>query len=274
MSSDKFVQPDLTEVPLEKLWSLAGKVAVVTGGASGIGAAIVRRYAEAGARVVIGDMNLELATKVAAEVAAATGATVEATLLNITDSKALRALAEECVSDRGGLDIWVNNAGIYPPTGDVLEASDEHVALMLDVNVRGTFMAAREAARAMTNGGVIVNIASTSGFRASRGTSAYIMSKHAVVGLTKSLAIELGERGIRVVGIAPAVTTTPGTDAAMIPLKAAGYDLEAKTRASLMGRLGLPDDIARVAVFVASDMAAWVTGSTVAADSGLLASAP
>jgi len=273
MSEEKFAQRDLTETPLADLWSLAGKTAVVTGGGSGIGAAIVRRYAEAGARVIIADKDLAAAKKVAEEVATATGATVEAVELDILDSTALRTLAERIAAD-SGLDIWVNNAGIYPPTGNVLEATDEHIALMLDINVRGTYQAAREAARAMKPGGVIVNLASTSGFRASRGTSVYAVSKHAVVGMTKSLALELGPIGIRVVGVAPSVITTPGTQAALGPLLAAGYDPEAKAKASTLGRTGVPDDIARVVLFAASDMAAWVTGSTIAADAGMLAAAP
>jgi NAD(P)-dependent dehydrogenase (short-subunit alcohol dehydrogenase family) len=273
MSEEKFAQRDLTGVPLEQLWSLAGKTAVVTGGGSGIGAAIVRRYAEAGARVIIADKDASAAGKVAAEVAADTGAAVEAVELDILDSAALRTLAEKTAAD-GGLHIWVNNAGIYPPTGNVLESSDEHIALMLDVNVRGTYQAAREAARAMSEGGVIINLSSVSGFRASRGTSAYSVSKHAVVGMTKSLALELGPIGIRVVGIAPSVITTPGTDAALQPLLAAGYDPVAKAKASTLGRTGVPDDIARVALFAASDMAAWVTGSTIAADAGMLAASP
>jgi len=271
--SDTFVQQDFTGVPLANLFSLAGKTAVVTGGGSGIGAAITRRYAEAGARVIIADKDITAAKKVAAEVSKDTGGTVDVVELDITDSKALRTLAEKTAAE-GSLDIWVNNAGIYPPTGNVLESTDDHIGLMLDINVKGTYQAAREAARVMKPGSVIVNLASVSGFRASRGTSAYAVSKHAVVGMTKSLALEFGSIGIRVVGIAPSVITTPGTQAALEPLLAAGYDPVAKAKASTLGRSGVPDDIARVALFAASDLAAWVTGSTIAADAGMLAAAP
>jgi len=271
--SDTFVQQDFTGVPLANLFSLAGKTAVVTGGGSGIGAAITRRYAEAGARVIIADKDITAAKKVAAEVSKDTGATIDVVELDILDSKALRTLAEKTAKE-GSLDIWVNNAGIYPPTGNVLESTDEHLALVLDVNVLGTYHAAREAGRVMKPGSVIINLASTSGFRASRGTSAYAVSKHAVVGMTKSLALELGPIGIRVVGVAPSVVSTEGAAAAMAPMLAAGYDAEAKAKASTLGRTGVPDDIARVALFAASDMAAWVTGSTIAADAGMLAAAP
>ena len=143
---------------------------------------------------------------------------------------------------------------------------------MLEVNVRGTFAGAREAARRMTEGGVIVNVASTAGFRAAPGISAYVASKHAVVGLTKNLAIELGPAGVRVVGVAPGVIDTPGVQEQLAPLKEAGLDVGARMTRTLLGRAGQPDDVARVITFLASDLAAWVTGDVVAVDAGALAS--
>ena len=142
---------------------------------------------------------------------------------------------------------------------------------MLQVNVRGTFAGAREAARRMQGGGVIVNVASTAGFRAATGISAYVASKHAVVGLTKNLALELGPVGIRVVGVAPGVIDTPGVQEQLAPLKAAGLDVGASMSRTLLGRAGQPDDVARVVAFLVSDLAGWVTGDVIAVDAGALA---
>ena len=259
---------DHTERTLIDLLSMAGRSAVVTGGGRGIGAATVRRLAEAGASVVAADLDVAAAEKVAAD---APG-NVIAAAVDVADSASLAQLAELAVSEFGRLDVWVNNAGIYPTTGPAIEATDEFIDRMLEVNVRGTFAGAREAARRMTEGGVIVNVASTAGFRAAPGISAYVASKHAVVGLTKNLAIELGPAGVRVVGVAPGVIDTPGVQEQLAPLKEAGLDVGARMTRTLLGRAGQPDDVARVITFLASDLAAWVTGDVVAVDAGALAS--
>jgi NAD(P)-dependent dehydrogenase (short-subunit alcohol dehydrogenase family) len=124
----------------------------------------------------------------------------------------------------------------------------------------------------MTGGGVVINVASTTGFRGRPGISAYVASKHAVVGITKALGLELGPMGIRVLGIAPTVIDTPGVQQEMAPLLAAGVDVAARAADNPLGRMGVPDDVARVVVFAASDMAAFMTGSTLAVDAGRLAS--
>jgi NAD(P)-dependent dehydrogenase (short-subunit alcohol dehydrogenase family) len=263
--------PDHTDTPLADLVSLAGRRAVVTGGARGIGAAVVRRLAEAGADVVVGDLDAAEATAVAQTVAAATGRRVIATALDVTDSTSLAAAADTCVRELGGLEIWVNNAGIYPTTGPAIDATDEFVDRMLQVNLRGTFAGAREAAKRMDHGGVIVNLASTAGFQGAAGISAYVASKHAVVGLTKNLAIEFAANDIRVVGVAPGPIDTPGVRDQLAPLKAAGLDVEAAINRSRLGRGGKPDDVARVVLMLASDLSAWVTGSVVPVEAGSLA---
>jgi 2-deoxy-D-gluconate 3-dehydrogenase len=140
----------------------------------------------------------------------------------------------------------------------------------MQINVRGNFACAREAARRM-QGGVIINLASTTGFRAAPGISAYVMSKHAVVGMTKSLALEFGSKNIRVVGVAPGPIDTPGVQDQLAPLKAAGLDVGARMSQTLLGRAGQADDVARVILFLATDMAAWITGEVVAVDAGSLA---
>ena len=142
---------------------------------------------------------------------------------------------------------------------------------MLEVNVRGTFAGSREAALRMKNGGVIINLASTQGLTGGPGISAYTASKHAVVGLTKSLAIELAPKGIRVVAVAPGVIDTPGVRDQLEPLKEAGIDISSMFKNSLLGRSGVADDVARVVLFLASEMADWITGVTIPVDAGKLA---
>jgi NAD(P)-dependent dehydrogenase (short-subunit alcohol dehydrogenase family) len=260
------------------LASLKGRRAVVTGAGRGLGAQIVRRLAEAGADVIAGDLDHDAVTALAGEQPGEQpgkqqghGGRIVGVRLDIADSASLAAAADLAVSELGGLEIWVNNAGIFPTTGPAIDAEDGFIDRMLTVNVRGTFAGAREAARRMTHGGVIVNLASTAGFKASVGISAYVSSKHAVVGLTKALALELGPRGIRVLGVAPTIIDTPGVRDQLAPLAAAGVDVEARVANNALRRIGVPDDVARVVVFCCSDMASFMTGSTLAVDAGDLA---
>lgn len=256
---------------LDDLWSLRGRRAVVTGAAQGIGARIALRLAEAGASVLLADLDATLAADTAADIASATGSTTDATFIDISDTASIVATVERAVATWGGIDIWINNAGIYPTTGPAIDAADDFVDRLMDVNVRGTYACSREAARRMTNGGVIVNLASTTGFRAAPGISAYSISKHAVVGLTRALALEFAPLDIRVVGVAPGPIDTPGVQEQLAPLKAAGLDVAAVMSRTPLGRGGVPDDIARVVMFAVSDMAAWITGEVVVADAGSLA---
>jgi NAD(P)-dependent dehydrogenase (short-subunit alcohol dehydrogenase family) len=264
------IVPDVSDRTLAELISLRGRRAVVTGAGRGLGAQIVRRLTEAGAAVVAGDLDGEAAGAVAQEASAA-GGRVIGCALDVSDTASLAAAADLAVAELGGLEIWVNNAAIFPTTGPAVDADDAFVDQMLHVNVRGTYAGAREAARRMSNGGVIVNLTSTAGFKASAGISAYVASKHAVVGITKALALEFGPLGIRVLAVAPTIIDTPGVREQMAPLAEAGLDVEARVAANPLGRMGVPDDVARVVLFCCSDMAAFMTGSTVAVDAGSLA---
>jgi NAD(P)-dependent dehydrogenase (short-subunit alcohol dehydrogenase family) len=264
------IVPDVSGRSLAELLSLSGRRAVVTGAGRGLGAQIVRRLGEAGAAVVAGDVDGDAADAVARE-AQARGGRVIGCALDVGDSASLAAAADRAVTELGGLEIWVNNAGIFPATGPAVDVDDDFVDRMLLVNVRGTYAGAREAARRMSNGGVIVNLTSTAGFKASVGISAYVASKHAVVGITKALALEFGPLGIRVLAVAPTIIDTPGVREEMAPLAVAGVDIEARVAANPLGRMGVPDDVARVVLFCCSDMAAFMTGSTVAVDAGSLA---
>jgi NAD(P)-dependent dehydrogenase (short-subunit alcohol dehydrogenase family) len=256
--------------PVRELVNLSDRRAVVTGAGRGIGAQIAWRLAEAGASVVVGDIDEGTAKAVHERLQGEFGGRSLARHLDVTDSSTLAAARDAAVSAWGGLDIWVNNAAIYPTTGAVLDATDEHIDLVLRVNARGTFAGAREAARAMGDGGVIVNIASTAAFKTNRGTSAYIGSKSAVVGLTRSLALELAERGIRVLGVAPTAVETPGVVEQMEGLLAAGVNVRERLSANPLGRAVQPDDIARVVLFCCTPLAGAMTGSTLVVDAGTL----
>jgi NAD(P)-dependent dehydrogenase (short-subunit alcohol dehydrogenase family) len=262
--------PDVSDRTLAELTSLAGRRAVVTGAGRGLGAQIVRRLAEAGADVIAGDLDATAADDVARELSGS-GRRVLGCRLDVADTASLAAAADRAVAELGGLEIWVNNAAIFPTTGPAIDADDDFVDRMLNVNVRGTYAGAREAARRMTNGGVIVNLTSTAGFKAGTGISAYVASKHAVVGITKSMALEFGPLGIRVLAVAPTIIDTPGVREQLAPLAEAGLDVEARVAANPLGRMGVPDDVARVVLFCCTDMAAFMTGSTVAVDAGSLA---
>lgn len=273
-----FPFPDVSSSPLTDLISLRGRRAVITGGARGLGRAIAARLAEAGADVLLADIDTDLAGETAGELARAHGTRVCATHLDVTDPASVDAAAEFAVQELGGFDIWINNAGVFPAFS-VLEATDEQWRQVQAVNIDGVFRGARAAARhfAGRGGGVIINIVSTAGFQApAPGLSAYVSSKHAVRGLTKELALELAPLGVRVLGVAPTFVPTEGNLAAVeagrAQAEAAGIDpadggMDVMTQ-SLIGRIGTPDDIARVVLFAATDLALFMTGSTLLADAG------
>ena len=265
------VAPDHSARPLADLIRLDGRVAVVTGAARGLGAQIVHRLAEAGADVLAGDIDVSGAEGIAGEASSRWGRRVLGRHLDVADPESIAAAADEAVAVLGRLDVWVNNAGISSATGPAVDVEPEFIDRMFAVNARGTYLGAREAAKRMPDGGVVINILSTTGFRASAGISAYVASKHAAVGITKALGLELAPMGVRVLGIAPTVIDTPGVRAEMAPLLEAGVDVAKRAAANPLGRIGVPDDIARVVVFAASDMAAYMTASTIAVDAGRLA---
>ena len=259
---------DASGAALSELVSLAGRVAVVTGGANGIGRACCARLAEAGATVVVADIDGDAARRAASVL----GPPAVATEVDVRDEGAVRVLAEHARVSLGRLDAWVNAAGIYP-TSPVLELTGDDWDLVLDVNLRGTFVAAREAARVMVDrggGGVIVNISSTAAYRAEPGVAHYVASKFGVRGLTRALAVELGPHQIRVLEVAPTVTLTPGLEAQRTALESAGFALEELGPRLPLGRVAVPDDVARVVLFCVSDLSLLMTGSTLAVDAGEL----
>ncbi|ASN20042.1 SDR family NAD(P)-dependent oxidoreductase [Arthrobacter sp. YN] len=263
---------DASSIPVADLLSLAGRSAVVTGGAQGLGKAIALRLAEAGADVLIGDVNEDQAKAAAADIAGRYRVHAEGVHMDVTDPKSIRQAASVAAGELRGIDIWVNNAGIFPSV-PVLETPDDTWERVFAVNTRGVFNGSREAAQHMSasgGGGVIINIVSTAGFTGTApGLSAYVGSKHAVRGMTKQMALEFAPMGIRVLGVAPTFVPTEGNTAAAAarPPKEASEATALMTN-SLIGRMGTPDDIARVVLFCASDSASFMTGSTLLADAG------
>jgi NAD(P)-dependent dehydrogenase (short-subunit alcohol dehydrogenase family) len=265
---------DVSGKSVAGLVSLSGRSALVTGGAQGLGKAIVRRLAEAGAAVLIGDTKAELAETAARELSQVLGARVISTRMDVADEASVAAAAELAQDQLGGLDIWVNNAGLYPNI-PLLEMTPQVWDDVMAVNLRGVFLGGREAARRMIaagRGGVIVNVVSTAGFKGvAPGVSAYVASKHGVRGATRQMALELAPHDIRVLGVAPTFCVTEGNMAALKELSKSGRDVMGEIGATLtsrLGRVGVPDDIARVVLFCASDLSVFMTGSTLLADAG------
>jgi NAD(P)-dependent dehydrogenase (short-subunit alcohol dehydrogenase family) len=209
--------------------------------------------------VVIADLDGEAAIAVAKQLEEQHGRPMLGARVDVADEDSVVALADAAVDHLGRLDIWVNNAGIYPYTGPVVEADAPAFDRVMAVNVSGTFLGSREAARRMSDGGSIVNLASITAFAARPGLTAYSSSKHAIVGLTRNLARDFAPLGVRVNAVAPGLILTPG-----IPHK------DGRPTAPL-GRHGVPDDVARVVLFLVSDLAAFVSGSTIVIDGGDIA---
>lgn len=261
---------------LQNLIDLTGRRAVVTGGAQGFGFAIARRLAEAGAYVVIADRNLDGARAAAAELAKDKG-DVSAFQVDISDEHQVEALIDHAAGTTGRVDILVNNAGIFSNYYFVQMPPKEFESTM-GVNVTGTFLVTQAAVKRMTadgQGGSILNVASVDAFHPSaEGLVHYTTSKHAIAGLTRSLAMELAPRQIRVNAVCPGAAMTEGAIALVTAGAPEGIDVEAqwdgiKDRTPL-GRLCDPDDVARAALFLVSDMADFVTGAFLVVDGGIL----
>ncbi|MEU6644120.1 SDR family NAD(P)-dependent oxidoreductase [Saccharomonospora sp. NPDC046836] len=248
-----------------------GKVAVVTGAARGMGARFAAALAGRGVDIVGGDIAAgdmaatagELSAALAAQsIEAKPGRIVPATV-DVTKAEDHRALAQRAVDEFGRLDFWVNNAGIFP-FAEVADISPEQIRTTLSVNVEGVLFGAQAAAERMQPGGAIVNMSSVSAVRVRRGRAAYCSSKAAVAHLTEALAVELGDKGIRVNAIAPGYIDTEMTRWIRDDAPALAKALDAVP----LHRIGSPEEVAGVLLFLLSDSARYVTGHSIAVDGG------
>jgi 3-oxoacyl-[acyl-carrier protein] reductase len=248
---------------------LRDRVAIVTGGGSGIGAASARAMAAEGARVLVADVNDTAAKAIAEEIEKAGGRGL-ALRADVTRAADNQAVVERALAEWGRLDVFFANAGAPQWKMDIEAVDEEVFDRIVAVNVKGVWLGAKYALPVMKRQrrGVFLVTASTAAIRPRPGGQTYAMSKGAVVTLTKALALEVAAHGVRVVAIAPVATHTP-----MLPTFMGTREVEAEGLARYvatvpLGRLNQPEDVARTAVFLASDDAAMITGTCVEVDGG------
>ena len=243
---------------------LKDKVALVTGGAQGIGRTISEELALAGAHVVLGDVNLEGA-QATAEAINISGGSASAVKIDVSNATEVREVFDFIMKDKKPVDILVNNAGITRD-GLMVRMKESDWDLVLDINLKGSFLCSQQAAKQMMKqkSGAIVNIASIVGVMGNFGQANYSASKAGVIGLTKTLAREVATRGIRVNAIAPGFIDTEMTRV-----------LDEEVRQKLieqipLARLGLPEDVARCVNFLVSDKSSYITGQVINLNGGML----
>ncbi len=244
---------------------LAGKTAIITGGSRGIGAEIARKFAAEGAKVVVNySGSQEKAEAVVADIES-NGGTAIAVKANVSEADSVKAMVDETMKTFGSVDILVNNAGI---TRDnlMMRMKDDEWDDVININLKGVFICTKAVTRQMMKqrAGRIVNIASIVGVMGNAGQANYVASKAGVIGLTKTTARELASRGITANAVAPGFITTDMTD-----------QLNEEVQKAMMGqiplgRFGAPEDVAKAALFLASDDASYMTGQTLHLDGGMV----
>lgn len=246
-----------------------GKTALVTGAASGIGRAAVLKLAGAGASVVVSDRDSDGGLAVVNAIRAAGG---DAAFVRCDVSRAdeCARLVEETLRLFGRLDCAVNNAGVGGQLSPLADKTEDEYDLVMKVNVKGVWLGMKYQIPALIagGGGAIVNVASVAGLVGFRGGSLYAASKHAVIGLTKSAALEVARKGVRVNAVCPGFTETPMVDTMM---SVSAQVAEQVVTASPQKRLGHPDEVAEAIVWLCSDAASFVNGTTLALDGGMTA---
>jgi NAD(P)-dependent dehydrogenase (short-subunit alcohol dehydrogenase family) len=245
---------------------LEGKTAVVTGAAQGIGFAVAREFANHGCDVLCCDMNEEVVTEAARRIAKETGRRIVGMRVDVTSRKDVEAMGARAVAEFGRVDILMNNAGIliHAP---VLEMAEEDWDRIFAVNVKGSFLCAQVIGRQMVKqgSGRIINMSSCSGKKPTAMEAAYCATKAAILGLNRVLALELGPLGINVNAICPGATDTEMVRSTFITSPEIEREWIEKTA---LKRLGKPEDQARVAVFLASDLSRHVTGEAIVVSAG------
>ncbi len=243
---------------------LKDKVALVTGGAQGIGRTIGEELTRAGAHVVLGDVNLEGA-QATAEAINNNGGSASAVKIDVSNAAEVKQVFDSILKDKKPVDIVVNNAGITRD-GLMIRMKESDWDLVLDINLKGSFLCSQQAAKHMMKqkSGAIVNIASIVGVMGNFGQANYSASKAGVIGLTKTLAREVASRGIRVNAVAPGFIDTEMTRV-----------LDEAVRQKLieqipLARLGLPEDVARCVAFLVSDKSSYITGQVINLNGGML----
>ncbi|MGE3075840.1 MAG: SDR family NAD(P)-dependent oxidoreductase [Dehalococcoidia bacterium] len=258
---------------------LDGKVAVVTGGASGIGAATVRKFVDEGARVVIADLQAEVAN----DLASSLGENATAVACNVVNESEVAAAIAAAVERWGRLDILFNNAGFGGISGPLDETTLDEYEMTMNVLLRSVFLGTKHASPHMKarGAGSIINTASVCAFEAGIGNQLYSVAKAGVVMLTKTAALELAEHNVRVNAVCPGYITTPlaagrpiGDNSSERVEVGLARLREANQQLQPIARAGEPEDIANMVTFLASDESQWVTGQAMVVDGGLLAGRP
>ncbi|GAB3055959.1 SDR family NAD(P)-dependent oxidoreductase [Virgibacillus ainsalahensis] len=247
---------------------LENKVAIITGAAMGMGKATAKLFADAKAKVVVADLSEEKGKETVAEIEA-DGGTAHFVQVDISKSDQVQNMIKETVEKYGRLDVAVNNAALTPDDKPASEFNEDYWDKLMAIDLKGTALCMKYELQQMIeqgDGGSIVNISSVSGFRPQPNNIAYVAAKHGVVGMTKVAAMENGDKNIRVNTVAPGAIDTPMLRGA---LEQFGYTAEEYApQLSLLNRFGQAEEIAEASLWLASDQASYITGTTIHADAG------
>ena len=247
---------------------LEGKVAIITGSAMGMGEATAKLFAQAKAKVVVADFNVEKGQHVVEEIKAA-GGEAAFVKVDVSVSEQVESMVKFAYDTYGKLDIGVNNAALTPDDQPADEFDEAYWDRLMSVDLKGVALCQKyelQQMKAQGHGGSIINISSVSGFRPQPNNIAYVAAKHGVVGLTKVAALENGQFNIRVNSVAPGAIDTPMLRGALEQ-----FGLDEKTYApqlSLLNRFGQPEEIAQATLWLASDLSSYITGTVIHADAG------